>query len=365
MIENLAFPGHRAAIPVHGFLRLLAAVTWRHRWIHALAFSSLALAAAVGARTGNMPNMSLVADFGFYIGLVFVLAAVAFSVHRLFRLAVVERNPAPLSAFVRSFVAFFADRNLIANSLNGLVALVVFSSAFSVLKGSIAVLRPFSWDERLARLDRALHLGHAPHEWLWRLLETPFVVYSFNVAYNFWFVILVGSMMTAAIARKDTKLRHQFLISLIVLWIGAGFFVATGFSSAGPAYYSRLGLGNDYQALMDALAAANTRYEIWALSTQDILWQGYTGATTGSVGISAFPSVHVISAVLFALYASRLSRVVGNALWIFAGIIMVGSVVLGWHYAVDGYAGALIALLVWKGVGFLLDRNAELKFEDS
>lgn len=143
-----------------------------------------------------------------------------------------------------------------------------------------------------------------------------------------------------------------------MLWIGAGFFVALGFSSAGPCYFSRLGLGGEYQPLMDALAVANERYEIWALRTQDILWQGYVGATSGSVGISAFPSVHVVSAVLFALYASRRSRVVGNALWIFAGIILTGSVVLGWHYAVDGYAGALLAVLVWKAAGLFVDRYA-------
>lgn len=204
-MANLASLGGRAPVREHGFPRLLAEATWRHRFVHALAFASLALAIAVGAKTKNMPDMDLVADFGSYVLIVFLLAAGVFSVHRFFHLLMVERNPAPLSAFLRSFVAFFADRGLIANSANGLVALVAFSSAFSVLKGSIAILRPFSWDERLAGLDRALHFGKAPHEWLWRLVETPFVVYCINVAYNFWFVILVGSMMTAAIARRDTK----------------------------------------------------------------------------------------------------------------------------------------------------------------
>ena len=352
-------------IPEPGFLRLLAGVTWRHRFIHALAFFSLVLAIAVGARTGNLPDMSLVADFVDYIAIVFMLAAIVFSLHRIFRMAVIDRDPAPLSTFIRSFIAFFADRNLIANSLNGLTALVVFSSAFSVLKGSIAILRPFSWDERLSNLDRVLHFGHAPYEWPLALLKMPAVIFAINVAYNFWFVILIGAMMTAAIARQDTKLRHQFLISLIVLWIGAGFFVALGFSSAGPAYYARLGLGDDYRPLMDALYVANSRYDIWALRTQDLLWQGYVGTTSGSVGISAFPSVHVISAVLFALYASRQSKVVGNAFWIFAGIIMVGSVMLGWHYAVDGYAGALISVLVWKAAGRLLDRDTAQDFADA
>lgn len=67
---------------------------------------------------------------------------------------------------------------------------------------------------------------------------------------------------------------------------------------------------------------------------QDIVWSGYIGATPGSLGISAFPSMHVAMAVLFALYATRRSRLAGLLMWAFAAIIMVGSVVLGWHYAV-------------------------------
>jgi membrane-associated phospholipid phosphatase len=87
-----------------------------------------------------------------------------------------------------------------------------------------------------------------------------------------------------------------------------------------------------------------------------MLWNGYSGATSGSIGISAFPSLHVATAVLFALYASRRSRIAGALLWAFAAVIMIGSVVLAWHYAVDGYAGAFISLATWKLTGLWLER---------
>ena len=109
---------------------------------------------------------------------------------------------------------------------------------------------------------------------------------------------------------------------------------------------------------MDALAHANTHFTIWALPTQDLLWDGYAGISKGTIGISAFPSLHVASAVLFALYAMRRSAIAGTMLWTFAALIMLGSVVLGWHYAVDGYAGALLTLLTWKMVGRLLARQS-------
>ena len=64
-------------------------------------------------------------------------------------------------------------------------------------------------------------------------------------------------------------------------------------------------------------------------------------------GISAMPSMHVASSVLMALYASTHARWAGWAMWTFAALIMIGSVHLGWHYAIDGYFGAVIAWCAW------------------
>jgi hypothetical protein len=46
-----------------------------------------------------------------------------------------------------------------------------------------------------------------------------------------------------------------------------------------------------------------------------------------------------------------LNRAVGLILALFAAIIQLGSVHLGWHYAVDGYLSALFTFLIWKWMG--------------
>ena len=45
----------------------------------------------------------------------------------------------------------------------------------------------------------------------------------------------------------------------------------------------------------------------------------------------------------------------------FAVVIQVGSVHLGWHYAVDGYIGARLTLAVWLGVGWVMKKTGYLK----
>jgi membrane-associated phospholipid phosphatase len=64
--------------------------------------------------------------------------------------------------------------------------------------------------------------------------------------------------------------------------------------------------------------------------------------------------MHVASSTLMAIFAFQWSRLAGIMLTIFATGIMIGSFVLGWHYAVDGYAGAMIALASWVVAGVLL-----------
>lgn len=73
----------------------------------------------------------------------------------------------------------------------------------------------------------------------------------------------------------------------------------------------------------------------------------------------AMPSMHVGTSVLTALCAWTHARWVGWAMAVFALLIMLGSVQLGWHYAVDGYAGALIAWIAWRGGLTLARRDSD------
>jgi PAP2 superfamily protein len=321
----------------------LLASARRDRALYAIALTALATGFALQPVTGNRPDWAIVLNLCGSLALGVLPCGVC-------GLAL-ARSRAPLRDMARWALSLLRDDALAANVIHTLTLFFLFGTGFAVLKGAIAVITPFAWDAVLADLDRALHFGRYPHEWLRPLLAWHWVVWAVNFAYNLWFLVVISCFLACAGAVRNQRVRHQYLMSFMLVWFVGGFLIATGFSSAGPAYYARIGLGDVYAPLMDALHAAAEQYPLWALKAQEILWQGFTGARPVSAGISAFPSMHVATATLLVLAARRVHPwllPVGIAYWCLIGL---GSVLLGWHYAVDGYAGTLIALLGWWTAG--------------
>ncbi|MFC7665225.1 hypothetical protein ACFQWF_24725 [Methylorubrum suomiense] len=56
-------------------------------------------------------------------------------------------------------------------------------------------------------------------------------------------------------------------------------------------------------------------------------------------------------ATLFALAGRHLSLWLGRMLMLYGAVIFIGSIHLGWHYAVDGYASVIGTVLLWSLVG--------------
>ena len=73
-----------------------------------------------------------------------------------------------------------------------------------------------------------------------------------------------------------------------------------------------------------------------------------------SFRVSAMPSLHVANVVLLALIAWQRSRIIGVLIAGYAAIIQLGSVILAWHYAVDGYVGAALAVASWASAKAIL-----------
>jgi hypothetical protein len=189
------------------------------------------------------------------------------------------------------------------------------------------------WDEILFRVD----------PWILFYRFFGWAAPAVDRAYITWAPLKFGTFLALAFApesgRKSRALVAYFLLMAVV---AIGQF---GLSSAGPVFYQQLGLGMRF---------AHMPIEPWVAETRAYLWRDHlrVGGEIGG-GISAMPSLHVAGALWIALVWASFSRRLGYAGFIYFGLIAVGSVLLGWHYAVDGIAGiAITALAWWAGAHF-------------
>lgn len=67
----------------------------------------------------------------------------------------------------------------------------------------------------------------------------------------------------------------------------------------------------------------------------------------GIKGISAMPSMHVAMSWVIAFQTFQFRRALGWLMVGFAVLIQFSSVHLGWHYAIDGYLGFVVAVVCW------------------
>jgi len=292
----------------------------------------------------HAPVMAVLMDllsFTLPVGLIVML------VLRLAQYVLIEKPESPVRALASDTGSLFSRPALIINALPVFAAMIFFNKAMIELKPAIPMIHPFDWDVTFMEWDRLVHFGTDPWVWLQPLLGHDLVTFAINMAYNFWFVALFGAWFWFGFKRDASELRARFFLSYMLAWWIGGGLLAVAFSSAGPVYYGKLGLSPDpFTGLFAYLNDANTRIPMWFLDAQQLLWDGYTGKVA-ALGISAFPSMHNASAALFALAFRRVSKPLGWFFTIYAAVILVGSVHLGWHYAIDGYAGVAIALASW------------------
>jgi hypothetical protein len=237
------------------------------------------------------------------------------------------------------------------------VIMPLFLNTYGSWKGMIPDLHPFSLDGPLTDLERALHLGWLPWELLQPVLGHPGVTRTLDVLYILWLPLNGGVLVWQGWSRGPD--RSRFFLSYLLIYILLGTGGAIALSAAGPCYYEAVtGRPSPYAPLMQYLTALDAQQPVIALRVQHTLWENYARSLNMPfVGISAMPSVHVAVAVLFALLGWRTSRWLGWMLTGFAGVVLVGSVHLGWHYALDGYVSIAGALAIWATVGALLGRR--------
>lgn len=244
----------------------------------------------------------------------------------------------------------------------GILGISLTMSTFLILKDSIPRIQPFSYDVSFEYLDRIIHFGYQPWELLQPLLGHEYITLVIHRLYYFWFPVIFVTFYWQIGSYDNNKLRLQFITSFIACWILIGGVMATMLSSAGPIFFDRVVLDqpNPYLSSMDYLLELHREHEMVMFFIRDALWANYVSpeADTALKGISAMPSMHVAISFLLMLFGWRKGLYFGLAYTAFFIAILLGSVHLLWHYAIDGYVSIIATWIIWIVCGKLANSQA-------
>jgi len=318
--------------------------------VAALAIGLFALAQALGAAYGLSP-LSMLSAYGYKaLRVLPALLCVALVIQLV--LAVREAPGAPLAAFTGRLRRIPTDPWLLAAHLAPLLLMPLVFVGFSSLKMLMPQFVPFWLDDPFAAADRALFFGRQPWELTHAVLGSPEATYMIDRIYSFWVLLLSIAIVAMALfaPRKD---RARFFLAFTMAWVLLGVAGAWLGASAGPCYSALIGASSapEFAGLMERLSTMSIESAgaINAPGWQQVLWRAHDSETYAfGMGISAMPSLHNAVAILYAFSAFRVGRLIGWFMAAFAFVIFVGSVHLGWHYAVDGIVALPLMWLIWR-----------------
>lgn len=217
------------------------------------------------------------------------------------------------------------------------------------------------WDGRLADADLTYHLGVNPNVVLVTIFANgPRWAAEAMDAYYCAFVTTMIAGAAWFLADLDRARRVAFTVGFVVLWsVGLWWYVAM--PALGPAFVFPE-IAREVESVFPAVA-----------STQALLGENYRRVllvlespgrsilVAPQYGVAAMPSLHVAAHALLFLWALLVGSRLRAVLLAMTVLTFLGSVATGWHYAVDSWAGLVLAALsllpAWS-VREALRRNA-------
>jgi hypothetical protein len=239
--------------------------------------------------------------------------------------------------------------------------LVMVANAFYFIQKSLAhVLHPYAWDDVFIGLERVLHFGHLPHEFVIALTEKLHLGRVIDGCYWAWFAVMYLGLGFCLFWDRNLKRRLRFLWCFLLSWVLLGSVFGTWFSAAGPLFYH-----NFFPYRPDPYAdfvryIAERGQEIFPIayySGQRLLEWTTNGEMINLNAVLAFPSMHIAVAWAVTLYGFSIRRWAGIAGAVFTFVIYLATVLFGYHYALDSYFSFIAVSVMWWIAGRVLDKR--------
>lgn len=243
-----------------------------------------------------------------------------------------QREPKPIKALLRSTQSNWRA-NLSSLAIVALAGLNLIG--FMWIKPLLNQMVPFWADPLLANIDYLLFFGSDP----WTLLTWANFALAGVVYHPIWFLSILIALLVTSFA-PNSQQKSAIIVSYFVLWSLVAPGVHSLLPAAGPIFYEALGYGPRFAGMQHSPETAAVAAYLW-----NFFESGSYGAGNG---ISAMPSMHVATSTWVVIATAAFKRrwlPVALLVWL---SIVVLSIALGWHYALDGMAGTLVAFISYR-----------------
>lgn len=221
------------------------------------------------------------------------------------------------------------------------LAIIGFFFCYMWLKVCVPLINHRLWDGVFWRLDTFVHLGFSPSIFLVELTRGTGLARWLDLWYGLW---LPSVSLTIAffLAMPGARVRRRFILSCVLIWV-LGAWIYLALPALGPVY----AFTPHFEEILPEMPHAR--------EAQAMLWANYEKVVAGrdgdlkqfkpALGIAAMPSLHVGVHWLLMLWIRRYAHPFFAVAVVATGLTFLGSIVTGWHYAVDGYLGIGLACL--------------------
>ena len=247
-------------------------------------------------------------------------------------------------AAVRKTLPAYLRKIRSAGWISDTIRLIFFAAAMSHtyfwIKLMVPLLNPALYDQQLWDLDQKMLFGFSPNILFLSIFSAPTVLKAIDWSYANIFFASMTVAFIFFLSAPVRRLRIAFATGNTLMWIiGAWLYLAI--PSVGPAYrfpdvWMPLAASLEVTQNFQALLMKNYRQVL-------LMPSGQAKSVMVMFGIGAFPSLHVAFQVYAFLWMRRLWIYGQIVFGVFLFVILIGSVVTGWHYLIDGFAGMVLA----------------------
>ncbi|PMG82814.1 hypothetical protein BCU83_00670 [Vibrio breoganii] len=296
-----------------------------------------------------------------YLNSLYKGMVLTFLIHFIFTLfgLAISRSKSPLSEMIEIYRRLIFNKRQIKVAIFFILLVTINSSLYTSFKGIIPKINYFNFDLTLAYVDKIIHFGISPWEISHIVLDSPYWSFAISIVYTLWLFAFWWFVCAIIFSLKDFRTKLLIISGYNFIWIINGSILALLFSSAGPCFFEYVVDGNNstmFAELMNRLELHKLYFEskgysfgVPATIMQEMLWTAHVEDKTEiGAGISAFPSMHVSVCMYMWLVTREYFKKFSALTFVFLIFVLVGSVHLGWHYAVDGYVSLVTTFIVWK-----------------